>query len=405
MNLSYLIAKRYFFSTKKKSFINFISIISMLGVCIGTAALVIVLSFFNGLEELNRMIFRTHDPDLKISVKEGKNFEIDTDKLLKTKQLESVSYITEVIQDNALAKYGDAQMVVTLKGVSEGFEKEAKLKNAIVDGNMYLKKDSTNYAFIGGSIYGGLNISVDNVIEPLELWYPRNTKRVSINPDEAVNSLAINISGVYSLDEPHDNFVYVPIEVAQQLTEYTTQRTAIEVDVKNDDDIKKVQNQLKEIYGENFLIQNQDEQNASLYRAIKIEKLFIFIALILIIGIAAFNIFFSLTLLTIDKQNDIKTLFSLGAEKSLVRRIFFTEGAIISLAGAIIGLILGGGICLLQQFTGFAKMGLSSAIVDAYPVKIQFSDFLFTAIALMIITIIAAYLPAKRAAEVEVLKR
>jgi lipoprotein-releasing system permease protein len=405
VNLPYLIAKRYFFSTKKKSFINFISIISMLGVCIGTAALVIVLSFFNGLEDLNRQIFRTHDPDLKISAKTGKNFVLDSDKLLKIKQLKEISHITEVIQDNALAKYGNAQMVVTLKGVSEGFEQEAKLKNALVDGKMYLKKDSTDYAFIGGNVYAGLNISVENVVEPLELWYPRNTKRISINPDEAVNSLAINISGVYSLDDMHDNYVYVPIEVAQTLTEYSSQRTAVEIDVKEDKDIGKVQKQLQEIYGDDFKVQNQDEQNAALYRAIKIEKLFIFIALVLIIGIAAFNIFFSLTLLTIDKQNDIKTLFSLGAEKSLVRRIFFTEGAIISLVGAIIGLILGGGICLLQQTYGFAKMGLSSAIVDAYPVKIQFSDFLFTAMALVVITIIASYLPAKRAAEVEVLKR
>lgn len=405
MNLAYLIAKRYFFSTKKKSFINFISIISMLGVCIGTAALVIVLSFFNGLEDLNRQIFKTHDPDLKISAKIGKNFILDVNKLLKIKQLQGVSHVTEVIQDNALAKYGDAQMVVTLKGVSEGFIQEAKLKNALVDGKMYLKKDSTYFAFIGGTVYGSLNISIENVIEPLELWYPRNTKRVSINPDEAINSLAINISGVYSLDDMHDNYVYVPIEVAQTLTEYSSQRTAIEIDVKDDKDIEKIQNQVKAIYGNDFKVQNQDEQNATLYRAIKIEKLFIFIALILIIGIAAFNIFFSLTLLTIDKQDDIKTLFSLGAEKSLVRRIFFTEGAIISMTGAIIGLILGGGICLLQQIFGFAKMGLSSTIVDAYPVKMQFSDFLFTALALIIITIIASYLPAKRASEAEVLKR
>ncbi|MFN3850754.1 MAG: ABC transporter permease [Spirosomataceae bacterium] len=405
MNLPFLIAKRYFFSTKKKSFINFISIISMLGVGIGTMALVIVLSVFNGLEDLNRQIFKTHDPDLKISPKTGKNFELDNAKLAKVNQISEVAFVNDIIQDNALAKYGDAQMVVTIKGVNQGFEQNGKLKDALVEGKMILNKDSVNYAFIGGGVFATLNVSLDNIIQPLELWYPRNTKKVTLNPEEAINSLAINISGVYSLDEQHDYYVYVPLSVAQTLTEYENKRTAIEVEVKNDDDIEKVQNKLKEIFGDNFLVQNQDEQNASLYRAIKIEKLFIFIALILIVGVAAFNIFFSLTLLTIDKQDDIKTLLSMGAESSLIRKVFFTEGAIISLSGAIIGLILGGLICWAQETYGFVKMGMESAIVDSYPVKMQLSDFLITAFALILITLIASYLPSKRASEIKILKR
>ncbi|AFK04895.1 protein of unknown function DUF214 [Emticicia oligotrophica DSM 17448] len=399
MNLSFLIAKRYFFSKKKKSFINFISIISMLGIGIGTMALVIVLSVFNGLEDLNRRIFKSFDPDLRILPMVGKSFILDEKQLNLIKSLNGIDYVTEVIQDNALVKYENSQMVVTLKGVDDGFQKHSPLRKSLVEGNFILQKDSVDYAFIGGNVYGALNISLQNIIEPLEIWYPRNRKSVSLNPDDNINRYTINISGVYSLEQFHDDYVYVPLSVAQQLTEYGNKRSSLEIQVKQGFEIPEIQKKIKKILGENFLVQNQDEQNASLFRAIKIEKLFIFIALLFIIGIASFNIFFSLTMLVIDKQQDIKTLFAMGADESMVKRIFFSEGAIVSFIGAIVGLILGGLICFLQENFGIIKMGMESSIVDAYPVKMQLSDFILTSISIIIITLIASYLPAQRAAK------
>lgn len=398
MNLSFLIAKRYFFSKKKKSFINFISIISMLGIGIGTMALVIVLSVFNGLEDLNRKIFKSFDADIKISPKNGKSFLIDKERLTKIKAIKDVWYVTEVIQDNALVKYENSQMVVTLKGVDETFQAFSPLKKSLVEGNFVLTRDSVDYAFIGGNVYAALNISLQNIIEPIEIWYPRNRKSISLNPDDNINREILNISGVYSLEQLHDDYVYVPLEVAKQLTEYGDKRSAIEIQAKPNADIAQIQTSVKGILDENFLVQNQDEQNASLFRAIKIEKLFIFIALIFIIGIASFNIFFSLTMLVIDKQQDLKTLFAMGADEGLVKRIFYSEGALVSFIGAIVGLLLGGIICFMQERYGIIKMGMESSIIDAYPVKMQLSDFVLTAVSIIIITLLASYLPAKRAA-------
>lgn len=371
----------------------------MLGIGIGTMALVIVLSVFNGLEDLNRKIFKSFDADIKVSPKNGKSFLLDKSKLAQIKAIKDIWYVTEVIQDNALVKYENSQMVVTLKGVDETFQAFSPLKKSLVEGNFVLTKDSVDYAFIGGNVYAALNISLQNIIEPIEIWYPRNRNSISVNPEDDINREILNISGVYSLEQLHDDYVYVPLEVAKRLTEYGDKRSLIEIQVKPNANINQVQASVEGILGESFLVQNQDEQNASLFRAIKIEKLFIFIALIFIIGIASFNIFFSLTMLVIDKQQDLKTLFAMGASETLVKRIFYSEGALVSFIGAIVGLILGGLICFLQQRYGIIKMGMESSIIDAYPIKMQLSDFVLTAISIIFITLLASYLPAKRAAK------
>jgi lipoprotein-releasing system permease protein len=371
----------------------------MLGIGIGTMSLVIVLSVFNGLEDLNRKIFKSFDADIKISPKSGKSFLLDKTKIAQLKAINDVLYITEVIQDNALVKYQNSQMVVTLKGVDETFQAYSPLKKSLVEGNFVLTKDSVDYAFIGGNVYAALNISLQNIIEPIEIWYPRNRKSISLNPEDDINREILNISGVYSLEQLHDDFVYVPLQVAKQLTEYGEKRSAIEVQTKPNADIAQIQTTIKSILDENFLVQNQDEQNASLFRAIKIEKLFIFIALMFIIGIASFNIFFSLTMLVIDKQQDLNTLFAMGADEGLVKRIFYSEGALVSFIGAIVGLVFGGLICFIQERYGIIKIGIESSFIDAYPVKMQLNDFVWTAISIIFITLMASYLPAKRAAK------
>lgn len=397
MNLSLLIAKRYFFSRKKKSFINFISFMSMLGIGIGTMATIAVLSVFNGLEDLNRSIFKSFDPDIKISAIEGKVFAIEKDKLTKLKQVQGIDYVTEVIQDNALVMYEEGKMVVTLKGVDSTFQKNSRLKGSLVEGSFLLHKDDIDYAFIGGNVYGALNISLDNILEPLEIWYPKNQKKLSLIPENNINKKVINISGVYALEQFHDDYVYVPLSVAQELTEFEDKRTALEIQLKPEADADQIQDEVKSIFGDKFLVQNQDEQNANLFRAIKIEKLFIFIALVFIIGVASFNIFFSLTMLVIDKKEEVRTLYAMGADDSLIKRIFFSEGAIISFIGTTVGLILGLLFCLTQARFGWLGMGMDSAVVDAYPVKINPMDFLITAVAVVVITLLVSYFPAKRA--------
>lgn len=371
----------------------------MLGIGIGTMALVIVLSVFNGLEDLNRQIFKSFDPDIKISAIEGKTFELNSIDMVSLSSINGIAHVGQVIQDNALARYQNAQMIVNLKGVDTYFEKNNPLKKALVDGQFILSKDGVDYAIIGGNVYEALSISLDNIIEPLDLWYPKSTKKIALLPEENINTSLINISGVFALEQNYDDFVYVPLAFAEQLTDNLGERTSLEIYLKDEAEMILVQNEIKKMLGGKFKVQNRDEQNANLFRAIKIEKLFIFIALLFIIGIASFNVFFSLTMLVIDKEPEIKTLSAFGANASLIRKIFFTEGAIISFSGAGIGLFLGWGICYMQQKYGLLKMGIPNAIVDAYPVKMQLSDFVFTAFALILITILASLVPAKRATE------
>lgn len=370
---------------------------SMLGIGVGTMATVAVLSVFNGLEDLNRSIFKSFDPDIKISAAEGKAFTPESGKLAKLKQLQEIDYITEVIQDNALVMYENGKMVVTLKGVDSTFQKNSRLRGSLVEGHFILSQDGVDYAFIGGNVYGALNISLDNVLEPIEIWYPKNQKKLSVIPENNINKKVLNISGVYALEQLHDDYVYVPLSVAKELTEYNNQRTALEVQLKPDVDTDKVQSKIRTIFGDKYTVSNRDEQNANLFRAIKIEKLFIFIALIFIIGVASFNIFFSLTMLVIDKKEEVKTLYAMGADDSLIKRIFFGEGAIISVIGTIVGLVLGVAFCLSQEQFGWLGMGMDTALIDAYPVKMDPMDFLITAVAVIFITLLVSYFPAKRA--------
>jgi lipoprotein-releasing system permease protein len=397
VNLSLFIAKRYFFSKKKRSFINVISMLSMLGVCVGTMSLVIVLSVFNGLEELNRMIFKAQDPDLKVELIEGKGFELSDEVVSKIEKIKSVSFVNPVIQDNALARNGDAQMVVTIKGVDQKFEQVSPLVNSVVEGRLMLQQDSIPYAFVGGGVYGMLGLNVQDFLYPLEIWYPRNQKLNVLNPEDNINTIVVPVSGVFSLEQQFDDLIFLPIEIVERLTDYQGKRTAIEVYLSDEEVTNTVKSELKDIMGGAFTVKDRDEQNEALFKAIKIEKLFIFVSLLLIIGIASFNIFFSLTMLVIDKQDDIQTLSALGAKRNLVQRIFFTEGAMIAFIGASIGLTLGAIICWLQMQFGFVTMGMQSAIVDAYPVEMKLSDFVYASLGIIIITVIAAFFPARRA--------
>ncbi len=369
----------------------------MLGIGIGTMALVIVLSVFNGLEDLNRQIFKSFDPDIKISAIEGKTFNLREINMATLAKLKGVRHVGEVIQDNALVRYQNAQMIVSLKGVDHYFEENSPLKKALVEGKFLIQKDSVDYAIIGGNVYDALSVSVENVLEPLDVWYPKASKKLALIPEENINSSLINVSGVFALEQNYDDFIYVPLSFAEKLTDNLSERTALEIYLEKDAQMGSLQKEIQKIVGNKFKVQNRDEQNASLFRAIKIEKLFIFIALLFIIGIASFNVFFSLTMLVIDKESEIKTLSAFGANARLIRNVFFTEGAIISFSGASVGLFFGGLICFVQEKYGLLKMGIPNAIVDAYPVKMQLLDFILTAFALIAITILASIIPAKRA--------
>jgi lipoprotein-releasing system permease protein len=395
-----MIAKRYFFSKHKKSFISIIANISMLGVGIGTMALVIVMAVFNGLEDLNRTIFKSFDPDIKITAKKGKNFLPSQNLIAVLSQIKGVENVSGVIEENALLKYRNAQSVVTVKGVEEDFLKKQLPDSTIINGRLKLEIGMYQYALLGYGVAYSLSASTQDEFTPLEVWYPQKGKNLSsISTENDFIKKQLLPSGIFNIEQNFDaNHIYVSLNFAKEIFQYGKKLSSIEIKVKPNADLSQIQSQVKKQMGDNFVVQNEDEQHANLLRAIQIEKLFTFLALAFIIAVASFNIYFSLTMLAIEKKQDIKILYAMGADKSLIQNIFMYEGSIVALIGAATGLVLGITFCWIQQTFGFISMGSSTSILPALPVKMKMWDLIITTILVICITLSASYIPARRAA-------
>lgn len=395
MNFSFFVARKYFWSGKKKKFINVISIISMFLVMVGTAALIIVLSVFNGLEDLLRSLHNHFDPEIKITAVEGKSFRVNDEFLKGIEDLEGVSIVTEVIEDNAYLKYRDSEMVVTVKGVSENFIDHMRMDQNIVDGSLQFRNDDISYAVIGRGIQHMLSISLENDFYALQLFYPRKLSPGKIDPRKDLKRLNIMPGGVFAIEKQFDEkYVFVPLDFAMELLDYEDKRTSLEIKIDESADMEDVQQSLKSHLGPDFEVLNNEEQHATILRAVKVEKLIVFIIFAAILMIASVNIFFALTMLAIDKKKDIAVLYSMGATSTRIRRIFIYEGLIISISGTAIGLFLGWMVCYIQLHFGLVSMGLENAVVANYPVKLLLSDFGFTAACMFIITLLISYRPA-----------
>ncbi|MCS6820449.1 MAG: FtsX-like permease family protein [Microscillaceae bacterium] len=403
MKFAFWVAKRYFLSKKKKKFISIIANISMGGVAVGTMALIIVLSVFNGLEDVLRDLHKTFNPELKISLTKGKSFEVSPEFLQKIQQVEGVKAVTEVIEDNAVLKYGDAQTVVKVKGVSANFVTESDLKKALIEGKFELENaHGEPQAIVGQMVKFLLAIQINDAFNELELWYPKRLGKVklNLNPEKSFNTVHLRAKGVFSLEAQYnDKYVIVPIKVTEKLLDYANRRTALEI--KTTGNILQTQNRLKQLLGEKFTVLNHEEQQANLLRAVKIEKFFTYITLSFIILVASFNIFFSLMLLVLEKQRDINLLQAMGADSRTIYQIFFSEGAIIACTGAVLGLILGTVICWLQQTFGFIQMGTTSTLVQAYPVRMFWLDYVWVAFTIIAITLATSLYPAHKASLLE----
>lgn len=406
MNLPFWIARRYFFSRRKRSFISWLSILSMLGVGIGTMALVVVLSVFNGMEELNRSIFKTFEADLTVSPRQGKRMKVSPALQQRIQATPGVGLVTRVIEDNALGRYADAQTVVNVKGVDSTYLQRGQLDSALVEGRLLLQRNGANFAIISEGLRNELVVSPQDVLTPLELWYPQSAKSFNALSGDSFNEERLTVAGVFFIEERFDNYVVAPLSVVRDLVGYgPDELTSLEIQrpVKqsanagqpSDADLKQT---LQIMLGDTFVVKDRDDLNVDLYRAIHIEKLFVALTLGFIILIASINIFFSLSMLVIEKKEDIRVLFSMGATTGLIRSIFLTEGAIIALIGALTGLVLGVVLCWLQDQYGLVRLGTVSSIIDAYPVRVDGRDLLLTGSLVIIVTFITSWFPARRAA-------
>jgi lipoprotein-releasing system permease protein len=407
MDISYRIAVRYFFSRNKRSFISLIARIAMAGVAVGTMAMVVVLSVFNGMEDLNRKIFKTFDSDVRIVPAEGKRFKMTPALMNELKAVNGVKLVTQVVEDNALARYGSQQTIVRLKGVDSTFEQQGQLDTAMIEGSLGLVgNNGTPYAVIAEGVRNALSISLEDIFTPLELLYPRTgSKTLNLTSPEAFNQLNLRPGGVFSIESRYDDYIIAPLKQVESLMGYQGELSALEVFIAPGYTEKDVSEEIGMKLGKTFVVKDRDSLNADLLRAIKMEKLFVAVTLSLIILVAAINIFFSLSMLAIEKKKDVSMLYAMGATPSLIRKIFIAEGAIVAFSGAIAGLLGGIAICWLQIRYGFVSMGMTTSLVDAYPVKLIWEDILYTGVIVVMITMVVSYIPARRAAEAGALLR
>lgn len=396
MNISAFISKRYFVSRGNKNFINILTMISILIVGVCCMALVIVMSVFNGLEGLLSNLNSTFDPELKIELVKGKTFPYTKEMESDIKSIEGISLVTEVIEDYAYLKYGDAEMVVTMKGMSEEFIEEKRLKDAIVYGDFKLHDNGTNYAIVGQGVQFFLSIVPGNDMNAMQVHYIKDFKQGSLNRANLYSKKSILPAGVFSIQKQFDeNYIFVPLNFARELLDYGNKRTSLEI--KTNGNISGIRQSLKEVLGSEYKVLNTKEQHADLYKLLKMEKLFVFITFALILAVGSINILFVLSMLAIEKKKDITVLYALGADQKTISQIFLKEGFIISFVGVISGLVLGAIICYLQQVYGFVSMGMQSAVQNHYPVLMNPLDFILIASTVMAVTFIVSYRPARLA--------
>jgi lipoprotein-releasing system permease protein len=396
MKLPVYIAKRYLFAKKSRNAINVISAVSVAGVTVGTMALIIILSVFNGLEKMVSTIFNTFDPDLRISATEGKTFVPDTSRLKLLAGVKGVSVYSLTLEENALLKYDDREYIATIKGVDDNYAAVSSIDSAMFEGEFTLEgKNGRQYAVpgIGVAQYLGMRI---NFIQALNILIPRRTAGLNFNPETALKNRYILPSGIFQVEKEFDSkYVYIPLDLARDLTETDNGVSAIEIKFTPDADPKAVQKKITEIYGTSFSVQNRYEQQEIFYKVMKSERLAIFLILTLIIIIASFNIMGSLTMLIIEKQRDIEILKSLGANNNLIRRIFIFEGWLISIIGTIAGVFLGFFICWLQSRYGLVKLQSDSLIMNSYPVVMKLRDFIIVPATVLLIGYCAALYPVR----------
>lgn len=396
MKLSLYIAKRYLFAKKSRNAINIISAVSVAGVSVGTMALIIVLSVFNGLETLVRSIFNTSDPDIKITATVGKSFVPDSASLNLLSTVSGVLCYSLCIEENALLRYGERQYIATIKGVDDNYLRVTGIDSSMWDGEFILRSEQGRpYAIPGIGIANSLGLRI-NFITPLDIFVPSKSGDSNLNPENAFIRRFIFPSGIYQVEQEFDSrYVFIPLDFARELLENENGVSSIEIKFREGTDEVRVQKEVKNIFGKGFLVQNKYEQQEIFYKVMKSERLAIFFILTFILIIASFNIIGSLTMLIIEKERDIEILKSLGADNNLIRKIFIFEGWLISIIGAIAGVFLGFIICWIQQTYGLVRLQSDSLLLDAYPVIMKLKDFIIVPVTVLLIGFWAAWYPVR----------
>ena len=400
MTSALFIARRYLFSPKSHNAINIVSGVSAAAVMVVTAAMVCVMSVMNGFEQVVERLFSHFDPELRIEVVEGKFFSCDTEAFDRVRALPEVAVFAETIEETALIEFDDKQQPATLKGVDTEFEQLTCIDSILIDGQYIIHDGAFERTVMGQGLAAQMGIGA-HFVKPIHLYAPKRDQRVNLmRPDESFEQATCFISGIFAVNQAKydDGMMLVSLPLAQRLFHYAPhQVTAVELKLTPTSTLPQTQKQIQQILGDSFSVLNRYEQQASFYRMVHIEKLLTAILLVFILLIASFNLIGSLSMLIIDKQNDIRTLSYLGADLPLIRRIFLFEGWLISSIGAVAGIVLGVALCLSQEHFGWLKMGNGAEyILSAYPVALQWSDVAIVLLLVLAIGWVVAWIPAKK---------
>lgn len=400
MNFPFYIARRYLFSKKSHNAINVISAISVCGVALATLALVCTLSVFNGFQDLVTTFFTAFDPQLKITAVRGKVFDGQDKRVLQLKKMPDVEVYSESLEDNVMVQYQGRQAMAVVKGVEDNFDQLTPIDSILFGrGDLLLHDEVVDYAIPGIQLLSTLGSGM-RFLDPLEIYAPRRGAKVYMaNPSTAFVTGNLFSSGlVFAVNqEKYDaSYILTSIDFARRLFQYTTEVSAINLKLKAGADTDAVKKHIQDLLGDDFLVQDRYEQQADTYRIMEIEKLISYLFLTFILMIACFNVIGSLSMLIIDKRDDVVTLRNLGASDRQIVRIFLFEGRMISFFGAFAGVVLGLLLCWLQQEYGLIALGSSgSFVVDAYPVSVHASDVLLIFITVLLIGFLSVWYPVR----------
>jgi ABC-type lipoprotein release transport system permease subunit len=372
------------------------------GICVATLSLVCTLSVYNGFQQLIAKLFNSFDPDLRITLVEGKTFDVNEPEIQQIKTLDFVTAAAEILEENALIRNKEKQAPVTVKGVSPEYLQLISPDSVLYTGRFILSGSDENFAVMGAALASQIDAGV-YFVQPISLYAPKYNAKINLsNPERAFNERQMYVSGIYATNQQDidSKFAFVSIDFARELFDYGEIATAIELNLKQGTNINRAKDELRRLLGDKFLIQDKREQHEEFYRMMKIEKWITFLILSFILLIAVFNVIGSLTMLIIEKKNDIQTLRNLGANSRLIRTIFLLEGWLITVFGALLGLVIGLILCLAQQFFGILKLntgGMPDAfIVDAYPVYVQWTDIFLILFTVLFVGFVVVWYPTRQ---------
>lgn len=400
MNFPFYIARRYLFSKKSHNAINVISTISVCGVALATLALVCTLSVFNGFQDLVETFFTAFDPQLKITAVRGKVFDGQDKRVLQLKKLPEVAVYSESLEDNVMVQYQGRQAMAVIKGVEDNFDQLTPIDSILFGrGDLLLHDEVVDYAIPGIQLLSTLGSGI-RFLDPLEIYAPRRGAKVNMaNPSTGFVTGNLFSSGLVFVvnQEKYDaSYILTSMNFARKLFQYTTEVSAINLKLKDGADTDAVKKHIQTLLGDDFRVQDRYEQQADTFRIMEIEKLISYLFLTFILMIACFNVIGSLSMLIIDKRDDVVTLRNLGASDRQIVRIFLFEGRMISLFGALAGVIFGLLLCWLQQEYGLISLGDSgSFVVDAYPVSVHASDVIIVFVTVLLVGFLSVWYPVR----------